>query len=43
MPRATGAGIVPFRIDVPKVEIKDLRDRLSRTRLSEAANVYEWS
>jgi len=35
--------ITPFRIDVPKAEIDDLRARLRRTRWPEPATVADWS
>jgi pimeloyl-ACP methyl ester carboxylesterase len=33
----------PFRIDVPEAELRDLRERLERTRWPEAETVRDWS
>ncbi|TVT16310.1 epoxide hydrolase [Amycolatopsis acidiphila] len=33
----------PFRIDVPEAELRELRDRLRRTRWPEAETVDDWS
>ena len=33
----------PFRIDVPEAELRDLRERLARTRWPEAETVDDWS
>jgi pimeloyl-ACP methyl ester carboxylesterase len=33
----------PFRIDVPEAELRDLRERLERTRWPEAETVGDWS
>jgi pimeloyl-ACP methyl ester carboxylesterase len=33
----------PFRIDVPEAELRDLRERLRRTRWPEAETVGDWS
>jgi epoxide hydrolase len=38
-----GDGVVPFRIDFPKADIDDLRDRLRRTRWPEGETVDDWS
>jgi pimeloyl-ACP methyl ester carboxylesterase len=35
--------ITPFRIDIPEADLKDLRDRLRRTRWPEAETVNDWS
>ncbi|MFC7549776.1 epoxide hydrolase family protein [Plantactinospora sp. GCM10030261] len=35
--------MTPFRIDVPEAELRDLRERLLRTRWPEAATVDDWS
>jgi pimeloyl-ACP methyl ester carboxylesterase len=34
---------VPFRVAVPQVELRDLRERLARTRWPEAETVTDWS
>jgi epoxide hydrolase len=36
------AGIRPFRIDIPQADIDDLRERLARTRLPQAAPGDDW-
>jgi pimeloyl-ACP methyl ester carboxylesterase len=36
-------GVEPFLIDVPQAELRDLRDRLRRTRWPEAETVPDWS
>jgi epoxide hydrolase len=41
-PEAPSA-IRPFRIEVPEVDLRDLRDRLRRTRWPEAETVDDWS
>ena len=33
----TAAGLVPFRLDIPRDALDDLRDRLDRTRWRAAA------
>lgn len=38
-----GDAITPFRIDVPEADIKDLRERLRRTRWPEPETVADWS
>ena len=35
--------VTPFRIDVPEGELRDLRERLGRTRWPEAETVGDWS
>jgi pimeloyl-ACP methyl ester carboxylesterase len=35
--------IIPFRIDVPKADLADLRDRLRRTRWPDPETVGDWS
>jgi epoxide hydrolase len=35
--------VTPFRIDVPEDELRDLRERLGRTRWPEAETVGDWS
>jgi pimeloyl-ACP methyl ester carboxylesterase len=35
--------VTPFRIDIPRAEIEDLKARLSRTRWPEPATVGDWS
>lgn len=35
--------VTPFRIDVPDVDLTDLRDRLARTRWPEPATVPGWA
>ena len=35
--------ITPFQISIPEADLADLRDRLARTRLPEAATVGDWS
>lgn len=35
--------MIPFRIDVAEADLRDLRDRLARTRWPEAATVGDWS
>lgn len=35
--------VVPFRLDVPEVELEDLRERLARTRWADAETVDDWS
>jgi pimeloyl-ACP methyl ester carboxylesterase len=43
-PTASGdAQLEPFRLDVPQVDLDDLRDRLTRTRWPEALPGAEWS
>lgn len=37
------ATITPFHLDVPEAELRDLRDRLARTRWPEAETVPDWS
>jgi pimeloyl-ACP methyl ester carboxylesterase len=40
---AVGAEVTPFRIEVPEAELRDLRDRLRRTRWPERETVDDWS
>lgn len=35
--------LTPYRIEVPEADLRDLRDRLARTRWPEAATVIDWS
>ena len=35
--------LTPFRIEVPEVDLRDLRDRLGRTRWPEHETVEDWS
>jgi pimeloyl-ACP methyl ester carboxylesterase len=35
--------LTPYRIEVPDADLRDLRDRLARTRWPEAATVTDWS
>jgi pimeloyl-ACP methyl ester carboxylesterase len=35
--------VTPFRIDIPEAELRDLRERLERTRWPEAETVGDWS
>jgi epoxide hydrolase len=35
--------VVPFRIDIPEADLRDLRGRLARTRWPEAETVQDWS
>jgi pimeloyl-ACP methyl ester carboxylesterase len=37
------ADVIPFRIDVPEVDLTDLRERLRRTRWPEPETVDDWS
>jgi epoxide hydrolase len=35
--------VVPFRIEIPEADLRDLRERLARTRWPEAETVTDWS
>jgi epoxide hydrolase len=35
--------VAPFRIQIPQADLRDLRERLARTRWSEAETVTDWS
>lgn len=35
--------VTPFRIDIPETELRDLRERLHRTRWAEPETVTDWS
>jgi hypothetical protein len=35
--------VTPFRIEVPEADLRDLRDRLRRTRWPDAETVGDWS
>jgi epoxide hydrolase len=36
-------GVTPFRVEVPDADLRDLRERLRRTRWPEAETVTDWS
>jgi hypothetical protein len=36
-------GLKPFRIDIPEIDLTDLRDRLRRTRWPDPEPVDDWS
>lgn len=38
-----GAGVIPFRVDVPEAELADLRQRIARTRWPEPETAEGWS
>jgi len=40
---AAAGQVTPFRIEVPEADLRDLRDRLRRTRWPEAETVADWS
>ena len=42
-PRAESKTVAPFRIDIPEVELEDLRDRLSRARWPDEVAGAGWS
>jgi epoxide hydrolase len=35
--------VIPFRIEIPEADLRDLRERLGRTRWPEAETVEDWS
>jgi pimeloyl-ACP methyl ester carboxylesterase len=40
---ATAGRVTPYRIEVPEADLRDLRERLARTRWPEAETVGDWS
>lgn len=38
-----GAGVIPFRVDVPEADLADLRQRIARTRWPEPETAEGWS
>ena len=38
-----GAGVIPFRLDIPEADLADLRQRITRTRWPEPETAPGWA